>query len=83
MRWGGPPAPPAASGGSFIPRRAQVPAISPQRAGPQLQAAIDQVLPAIQADPRLAAWLLAQSLGVQPYATGPGWTWAQNRPNGM
>lgn len=78
--YGPPPPATSGSGSSFTPQSAGPGGVAPQQADPQLQAAIDQVLPAVQADPRLAAWLLAQSLGIQSYGTGPGWAWAQNRP---
>jgi hypothetical protein len=59
-------------------------AVAPQAAGPggfaQLPPPIGQVVPmAAQADPRLAAWLYAQSLGIPAYGSGAGWNWAVNR----
>jgi subtilisin family serine protease len=77
------PAAPSGTGGSVTPQSAGPGGFAPLQAGPQLQAAIDQVVPAVQADPRLAAWLLAQSLGIPAYGTGPGWAWGATGPNTM
>ena len=87
-RSGGAAPQPGATGGSFTPQSAGPGGFSPQSArpggtDPQLQAAIDQILPAVQADPRLAAWLLAQSLGIPAYGNGPGWNWAAGHTNPM
>jgi hypothetical protein len=39
--------------------------------------------PAALADPRYAAWLYAQSLGIPAYGSGAGWNWAVNRSANM